>query len=56
MTALMFDKYFVPSMYVSIQAVLSLYVSGRITGLVLDSNYSITDIVPIYEGYASFSA
>merc|ERR1711963_451059 len=35
MTQIMFETFSVPSMYVSIQAVLSLYASGRTTGIVL---------------------
>lgn len=52
MAEIMFEKFNVPSMYISIQAVLSLYASGRTTGLVLDSGDGVTHTVPIYEGYA----
>ena len=48
----MFEKFDVPAFYLSIQAVLSLYSSGRTTGLVLDAGDGVTHTVPIYEGYA----
>ncbi|KAH9804713.1 actin 1 [Citrus sinensis] len=44
MVEIMFEGFEVPATYVAIQAVLSLYASGRTTG--------VTHVVPIYEGYA----
>ncbi|KAH9412135.1 actin [Ordospora pajunii] len=51
-TQIMFETFNVPSFYISIQAVLSLYASGRTTGIVFDSGDGVSHVVPIYEGYS----
>jgi len=52
MAQIMFEVFNTPALYVAIQAVLSLYASGRTTGLVLDSGDGVTHSVPVFEGYS----
>lgn len=47
-----FETFNVPALFTSVQAVLSLYSSGRTTGLVLDSGDGVTHAVPVYEGFS----
>ncbi|MFX0149095.1 MAG: actin, cytoplasmic 2 [Candidatus Hodarchaeota archaeon] len=49
---IMFETFNVPALYVAMQAVLSLYASGRTTGTVIDIGDGVSHIVPIYEGFA----
>ena len=51
MAQIMFETFNVPGLYISIQAVLSLYSAGKNTGLVLDSGDGVTHAVPIFDGY-----
>jgi centractin len=53
---ILFETFNVPALFVSIQAVLSLYASGRTTGLVLDSGDGVTHAVPVYEGFSAQNA
>ena len=51
MTQIMFETFNFPAMHVSMQALLSLYFSGRTSGIVIDSGCGVSRTVPIDEGY-----
>ena len=51
MTQIMFETFNTPAMYVAITAVLGLYGSGRLTGMVFDSGDGVSHAVPMLEGY-----
>merc|ERR1719323_2709013 len=51
MVQIMFETFNTPKSYIAIQAVLSLYASGRTTGIVFDCGDGVSHTVPIYEGY-----
>lgn len=52
MCQIMFETFQVPDFYVAVQAVLSLYSSGRTSGIVMDSGDGVSHCVPVYEGYS----
>lgn len=47
----MFEKYGFDSTYIAIQAVLTLYAQGLISGVVIDSGDGVTHICPVYEEF-----
>ena len=47
----MFETFNVPAMYLSIDGVLTLFASGRTTGIVLMMGPGVSHSIPIYEGY-----
>ena len=51
MIQIMFDTFQVPALYLAVNQVLSLYASGRKTGLVGDFGQAETRLVPICEGF-----
>lgn len=51
-TSMMFEYFDVRRLFLANQAVLSLYASGRTTGVAVDCGHGVTHAVPVYGGYS----
>lgn len=49
---IMFETFDVHGLFVGVQETLALYGSGRTTGIVIDSGWDVTRVVPVYAGTA----
>jgi len=52
MIELMFEKYEFHSVHIAIQAVLTLYAQGLVTGIVVDAGDGVTHFCPVYDGFS----
>eukprot|EP01121_Diplochlamys_sp_Union-15-3_P007927 TRINITY_DN2058_c0_g4_i2.p1 TRINITY_DN2058_c0_g4~~TRINITY_DN2058_c0_g4_i2.p1 ORF type:complete len:273 (-),score=43.48 TRINITY_DN2058_c0_g4_i2:72-890(-) len=52
LTQIMFETFNAPAIHIAKTGILSLYASGRTSGLCLESGEGITQVLPIYEGYS----
>ena len=51
MIQIMFEVFNCPAFYVAVQSQLSMYASGKVSGIVFESGDGVSQIVPCYEGY-----
>ncbi|EFC50487.1 hypothetical protein NAEGRDRAFT_29502 [Naegleria gruberi] len=56
MAEILFEKYKVPSIYIASQPVLSLYSTGKSSGLVVEIGHGVSQTVPIFEGFPLYHA
>ena len=47
----MFETFNTPAMYLAIQAILSVYASGRGSAIIFESGEGVSHILPVFEGY-----
>lgn len=52
LSAILFEKFSSPSLYLMMQSVAAMLATARTYGLVLDAGHGVTHVVPIYEGLA----
>ena len=51
-TEIMFETFSTAGFYLANSSVMSLFATGRTTGIVIESGLNETSVVPVYEGYA----
>ena len=51
LTELLFEKFSIPELNITMQGILTLVGTGRVTGLVLDCGYGLCQTVPVFESY-----
>ncbi|EGR27852.1 hypothetical protein IMG5_187570 [Ichthyophthirius multifiliis] len=47
-----FENYNTPALFIAVQGVLSLFASGKTTGIIIEIGDGVTQIVPVFEGYS----
>jgi len=50
MAEILFEKFEIPAMHVATKEILSLYASGRTTGMVMNSGHTVSRMVAIFDG------
>eukprot|EP01017_Pseudomicrothorax_dubius_P019111 TRINITY_DN2103_c0_g1_i6.p1 TRINITY_DN2103_c0_g1~~TRINITY_DN2103_c0_g1_i6.p1 ORF type:complete len:287 (-),score=70.45 TRINITY_DN2103_c0_g1_i6:283-1143(-) len=52
MATMFFESFNVPALFISVQAILSLYANGKTTGVVLDIGDGVSHALPVFEGFS----
>lgn len=49
---IMFEEFGFHGLYIAVQSILTLYAQGLMTGVVVDSGEGVTNIMPVFDGFA----
>ena len=52
MVEIFFEKFNIPGLFISMTSLMSMYASGHTAGIVVDSGETMTNFVPVFEGFA----